>query len=246
MAPNSKSLTDYMKKELIFYIRQEYEKGHSLSAIKDALSKGGHHKDLVRQALDSLKKHNFNVIKALDEPIQNNLDEELYLDIVSSLVKYIKHQLNEGYSTKKIKEILIKYGHSHDLIDEALKKATLSDMKKNRSMKTIYEIGFISIFALILIYIMGATQERFEIVLFSFIPTILTIIASKFIHKEKDMHYLLAVPAFLSIIFMIGTIYAPITEGFESVKIGFFNLILSYIYVGISYSEESKKEKSKQ
>jgi hypothetical protein len=114
------SLTEYMKKELVFYIKQEYDKGVPLTTIRKALLEGGHHTNLVKEAFSSLKKHKYNLVKALNEPVKSNLDKELYFNIMNSLVKYIEYQLEAGKDIDEIKKILEHYGHSKDLIEKAI------------------------------------------------------------------------------------------------------------------------------
>ena len=60
-------ISQFMKNELVKYIKSEMSKGHSLSTIKHALLRGGHHTDLVNETIQILIKHNFDLKPARTE-----------------------------------------------------------------------------------------------------------------------------------------------------------------------------------
>ncbi|MFW5852577.1 MAG: hypothetical protein ACOCUR_00955, partial [Nanoarchaeota archaeon] len=143
------SLTEYMKKELVFYIKQEHDKGVPISQIKRALLDGGHHANLVKEAMKSLRKHKYNLVKALNEPINSNLDKELYFNIMNSLMEYAEYQLASGKSVAEVKKILSNYGHSKDVIEKAINSVNKQEEKTKPSLKYA-ELGIIlGVFVLI-------------------------------------------------------------------------------------------------
>jgi SOS response regulatory protein OraA/RecX len=239
------SLTHYMKKELIFYIKQEYEKGHSLTKIREALLEGGHHKDLVKEAMSALKKHDFNVVKALDEPIKKHLDKELYYDIMNSLIRYVEFQLKKGYEPKRIKKILSDYGHSKDMIEQAF-NATKKEANPNPWLSKSLEYGYLVVFALFLVFLSGSTGEGIETILFAFSPTIFSIIAVYVGKYSKlDYSFIWLAPVVLVGIFAILTTLSPMTNnGMEVLKLSTLNLGLSILFVYIKITETFNADKA--
>lgn len=231
------SLTEYMKKELIFFIKQEYDKGHSLKKIREALLEGGHHKDLVREAISALRKNDFNVVKALDEPIKKHLDQDLYYDIMNSLIKYVEFQLKKGFTPKKIKKILKEYGHSEDIIKQAIDAAQKTSSQMPWLIQAL-EYGFLVLFALFLVFISGSTQDSMDIILFAFSPVIFTIVAVYVGMRSKVQYSLLwLAPVALTLIFSILVTLSPsLAYGMETMKIAVLNVVLGIIFVYIKIS----------
>lgn len=226
------SLTEYMKKELVFYIKQEYDKGVPLTTIRKALLEGGHHTNLVKEAFTSLKKHKYNLVKALNDPIKSNLDKDLYFNIMDSLVKYIEYQLQAGKSVDEIKKILEHYGHSKDLIEKAVQNVN----KKIPTAENIVKyVDFVLIIGILvsLFLVAGATREPLELVALGLSPIILTLVGANIVAFNKAYtKFLWAIPIFAILLFAALGI-ADIVQGFDFFKLGVLNLILAigYTYV---------------
>jgi hypothetical protein len=245
------SLTEYMKKELIFYIKQEYDKGHSVNQIKNALFNGGHHKDLVSEAIDALRKHNFNVVKALDEPIKKHLDQEIYFNIMNSLIKYVEFHIKRGYTTSKIKSILEKYGHSEEMIEKAIIEATKTksieskktpQKKEKNQTKSFADIIFIFTLFGLIIFTTASTLDPFEIVLISFLPSLLTILGTEIaIRNNLEVMYIWLVPFIFTGVFAVLSYNGIMGHSIEYIKLIGLNLVLSFIFVYIKISSLTDK-----
>ncbi len=225
------SLTQHMRKELIFYIKQEYDKGIPLTRIRKSLLSGGHHQDLVKEALRSLKKHDYNIVKALNEPVKNDLDKELYFNILNSVMRYVEHQLASGTSEKEVKKILEKYGHSKDTIDKAISTVKNERPTVEKRIRNV-EIGYGIALAVLIFITAGAAREPLERVFMSFLPSIATIASiniSLLYGKGKNMLWLHApIYSFIMLIMGVGGI---IPEGVE-----YFNLVMMNLLIGFGYT----------
>ncbi len=227
------SLTEYMKKELVFYIKQEYDKGIPLSQIRKALLEGGHHTNLVKEAVTSLRKHKFNLVKALNEPVKSSLDKELYFNIVNSLVKYVEYQLAAGKTPAEVKKILADYGHSKDVIEKALTRVNKTVPTAKKTVKILDICAIVGTLLLVFI-IAGATEEPLEIVAFGFFPSILTIIAANFaVESRIAKRYIWLFPVFFILLFIFIGARELVAYRLEYFKLAFLNLTISLGYTYI-------------
>ena len=228
------SLTEYMKKEIIFYIKQERDKGIPLSKIKKSLLEGGHHTNLVKEAMRSLKKHDYNLVKALNEPIKSQLDKELYFNIMNSLVKYVEYQLSSGKKVSEIKKILSDYGHSKDIIEKAINGIKGNEPKTSVFFKRLDIIFTILIFSIIFL-VSGTANEPLELVLFGFIPTILTIVVLNVPNITKDSKMFLSYMWLFPLIFSLGFLLIGIA-GITRLQFEFFRLTILNLALSITYT----------
>lgn len=227
------SLTEYMKKELVFYIKQERDKGVPLSQIKKSLLSGGHHTNLVKEAMRSLKKHNYNLVKALNEPIKSSLDKELYFNIMNSLVKYVEYQLAAGKTEKDIRKILSDYGHSKDVIEKAMKGMKTEEVKIKPYTKYI-DICFTALFFIMIFVVSGLAKEPIEIVALGFSPTILTIIMLNASITNKNLRkYFWVYAVAFSFLFLIIGMTTLVELNMEFFRLMVLNIILSFFYTYI-------------
>ena len=226
------SLTEYMKKELIFYIKQEYDKGIPMTRIRKGLLDGGHHQNLVKEAMSSLKKNNYNLVKALNDPIRSSIDKELYFNIMNSLVKYVEYQLQSGKNQEDVKSILSDYGHSKKVIEQAFNAVNKTTPKLEESMRKTDLFMMLSTFILIFI-LTGLTQEPLEIVFFGFSPTLLVFLTANIMQQYKVSK---KIYWWLPLIFGFFFLLVNTADVFPGIDIDYpkllgFNLVISLIYV---------------
>ncbi len=230
------SLTEYMKKELVFYIKQERDKGVPLSQIKRSLLSGGHHTNLVKEAMRSLKKHNYNLVRALNEPIKSSLDKELYFNIMNSLIKYVEYQLAAGKTEKEIRKVLSDYGHSKEVIDKAMKGMETEEIKITPYTKYIDFLFTLLFFGMIFV-VSGVAKEPIEIVALGFLPTILTIIVLNLSIKNKMLRkYFWVYALSFSFIFLITGMTSLVELNMEFFRLAMLNIGLSLVYTYIKSS----------
>ncbi len=239
------SLTAYMKKELMFYIKQEHDKGMPISHIKTALLRGGHNQDLIKEAMRSLKRNKYNLAKALTEPIKHDLDKVLYFNIINSLVKYIEYQLSVGRSMTEVKKILEKYGHSENVINAAIERINQTRPPINAYAKFI-EIG-LSVFLIVLTFIVaGLTEEPLGLILLGFSPIYLTIFVTILVVKNRRSTKRLWFLPVISNAALLGGLFLQF-EPLEGMKLGniiFFNMAYSLLYVAIVISQTQDLNKT--
>ena len=232
------SLTEYMKKEIVFYIKQERDKGVPLTTIRKSLLSGGHHTNLVKEAMRSLKKHKFNLVKALNEPIKSNLDKELYFNIMNSLIKYSEHQIASGKSVNEVKKILSEYGHSKEVIEKAVNGVRAEERSP---MKPIFKYldTILLVLTLALIFIVsGVAKEPIELVALGFLPSILTIISLNLSVTSREIRKLFWIyPFVFSFGFMIVGLFGVFGVEQEFFRLTILNLIISVLY---TYAKATK------
>ena len=236
------SLTEYMRKELIFYIKQEYDRGIPLSRIKKSLREGGHHQNLIKEAMSVLKKNNYNLIKSLNEPIKSNLDKELYFNIMNSLIKYAEHQLAAGKSEKEVKKILSDYGHSNEIIEKAIKGVSKEIPSTGKIVRRM-DIGMIIGIILLILITAGGTNEPLHIIIGAFIPTLLTVSVlnfQRFSSSTKNFQWIYA-PTFSMAVIVLGEM-GFLREGYQYFSIAMLNLGISLLYTLIKSARTSEIE----
>lgn len=241
------SFAKYMKKEVVKYIKKEVDKGIPVKEIREKLIKGGHHYDLIEEAILSLLKHNFNLENAANEPIRSDtLAQELYAEVLASLIDYIEFQKKQGYTTKEIREILIKYGHSREILDSAI-----ASVEKGRYSDTHFKgIRFILLgFALVifLLWVSASTNDAVSKILVGFFPSIASLLVIGIMVnrvKYKQLVFLWLLPfIFAGVFIVLGQSGSyPIFDGMKIYNLAVLNVILSIIFALILISPEKLSE----
>jgi len=225
-------IKNFMRKELVKYIKNELDRGSSVRDIRKILLKAGHHHNMIEEAISCLEKHNFDVIKALEEPISDKLKKEFYYDVMNSLIKYIEYQLEHGLQIHEIEQELLKYGHSRETIIEAIDAAT-SKKKKLKLDKRI--VGLVAITLILAFFVLSnTTQVALSKIILGLFPTLLTLIVSIAIVKRiKVKHVLWALP-FLSVIlflFIATSSKFYVFRNMDLKNLAVVNLVISLFYV---------------
>src|SRR3989338_8169060 len=113
-----RSFDNYLEQHLMHYIREELGSGYSLSSVEKVLLGHGHRKDLVQKVIADLKMHGFHPVK--ERVYVEGLSHDLYSKVMNAIYAYIKSQRKKGYSMQEIRNVLLGYGHSKDMIEEAV------------------------------------------------------------------------------------------------------------------------------
>ncbi|RLE39334.1 hypothetical protein DRJ17_01275 [Candidatus Woesearchaeota archaeon] len=232
----------YLKRELIKYIKEELDRGVKLSKIQEALLKGGHNRNLIDEVIYDLKKHNFDIVKALREPLRLNPEaEELYFDIVESLVRYIEQQLEQGSTITEVKETLLDFGHAEETINKAIDRVLAAKEKASRRIK----LSSVALSAIILFAIMftfsAITLEPFSLVVIAFFPSILMLAVGAFFRGEKNL--LLVMPFLLAIIFFLLGSKVGVIANMEVGPLTFYNLVFSLVIAAVIYDKTKKRKR---
>ncbi|MBS3110015.1 hypothetical protein J4227_05810 [Candidatus Woesearchaeota archaeon] len=241
----------YMKRELVKYIKQERERGVPPEKIRKALTDAGHHHNLVEEAIDSLHRHKWDVIKAMDEPYKGPVQKELFFDVLNSLVRYIEYSISQGKSIHEIEAILLEYGHSQDAINTAMETVMLrrepisETAESGNGLITVrgMVIGISVLAFVVLLFILSATTATslFRVFL-GLTPTILTLVVSiSMVERLHVKSFLAVLPfAFVMIFVFVGAFGGfPIFEGMDIKTLAVINLLISLFYVGIIIGADS-------
>ena len=235
----------YLKKEVIRYIKEEMDKGHPLYGIRRSLLEGGHHQDLVQEAIETLKRKNFDVNAAMREKVKSKaLAQELYGKIISSLVRYIQYQMEHGYDVEEVRSVLISHGHHKEIIEEAMKAITIPD-KETVDYHNFVFVGSIIVFLLGSFYLSFLIDESIGLVMIGLFPAFATlIIIGVMINKVNEgiKNLLWFLPfVFGGIFFILGNSGSfPIISGMEFENLSVFNIVLGMVLATIFIAPVSK------
>lgn len=253
-------LSNYIEQHLIKYIKQQLHDGYSKEAITGALLSKGHHVNMIDRAILFLEKDGYKQIIRHKNPQKHNLDEDIFNYTVNLLTKYIRQQKHEGYSIHDIRTALLNFGHSYDIINDALDivdRKNIAPIKKkkinyvphiqvskpkelhlvfNKINKYIFSICALLVF-LFLMMMSILSNTSFIVVAIAFLPTILTLIAieSVFLYNKTVNLYYFAIPLVFTIALKVLTLYdlLPIFKNMSVDNIVIANLLVSCIITSI-------------
>ncbi len=234
-------LSVYLKRELIKYIKQELDKGVKLAKIQETLLTGGHNRTLIDEAIYDLKRHKYDIVKALREPLKLDSEaEELYMDIMESLVKYVRQQMEDGNTITEVKDNLKTFGHAENIINKAIDRV-LKDKKSARFNIKMNKILLSSISLFVVLFAISAiTTESFALILVGFFPTILMLLVGALFRGQRNL--LIALPFLLAIIFFLLGRTIPLIANMEVATLTLFNLIFSLIIAIVIYDKAKKDD----
>ncbi len=228
------SFADFMKKEVIRYVKEEIDKGHSTEKIKRALLKSGHKHDLIEEAILALKKENFDLERALKEPIQSEtLEQELYAEVLSSLIEYIQFQQKQGYSIDEIKNILLRYGHSKEILEDAV-SAIKKDGKRAPNLNNIKFGLLLTLFLVFIFLVSYSTGDGFDKVFIGFFPTtaslVLIGIMINRVTLRQSTFLWLAPFVFVAVFFILGQSQSyDVLSKMDIIKLSILNISISMV-----------------
>lgn len=228
------SFANFMKKRVVRYIKEEIERGSSIGGVRRALLRGGHKHDLIEEAILALEKENFNLERALREPVKSQtLAEELYAEVLSSVIEYIQFQQKQGYGPEEIRDILLRYGHSKEILDNAISEIKRDSHREFRSGSIRLVSLIVLLFAIIFItgYYTGDGLDRIFIGFFPTIATLLVIglMANRVTSKQGTFLWLSPF-VFVAAFFIVGQSQSyDILLKMDTIKLAALNMALSLI-----------------
>lgn len=241
------SFANYMKKEVIRYIKEELNKGISISDIRKALLRGGHHKGLIEEAIYALQKENFNLERAMREPVKSKtLAEELYAEVLSSIIDYIQFQKKQGYTAKEIKSVLLRHGHSEHIINQAI-AAVETDSNSKTNFRALKFIICLVGFVVFLLWVGASTKDDFSKILSGFFPALASLLVIGLMENKlnyRQQTFLWFVPFVFSGVFFIlgGSKSYPIFEGMKIFNLAVLSLIISMIFAIILIGQSKEEQ----
>ncbi len=209
----------YMKKHLGEYILFQIDQGYDINDIRNALSRFGYKKDLVKQILQQLNITSTKKKSAMYSV--HDLDEELRVYVQSLLIDYIVKEHKVGYPLEAIKKALINYGHDQNVIDEAILIIEKGNVVDYRAVSNPVQfpqqiIAPITVFFMFtfLVFLSIATDTSIIIIIPNFLPAIIAFalvnVAYFFLPKTK----LLAALPLLGVLITVGSFIVGIQYGF--------------------------------
>jgi len=238
-------VSEFIKKELIYYINQELSKGKPIESIRSALINSGHNNDMIDYVIKLLKKHNFDIVKALEEELPDYIkDKEIFYDVLNSLVKYIEFHLSQGMKLSKIKETLTEYGHSMDDIQEAIR---IVQEKRKLKLKSLVIPAIILCHLVFILFISSGVKEPVSNVFIAFSAVSATIILNLFINTITNNKAMLWISPFVTTILFY---YISTTAQVETLRlmqltnITFVNFIMSLAYTYVYYTTVQNQVKT--
>ena len=231
------NIETFLKDELARYISQELANGYDIKVIKEALLKAGHDNDVIKEALDIL---NFKDNKAEENREKEELKRDMLDETIHSLKKYIKKQVENGYTIDEIKKRLFYEGHTKETIKQAidlgLKNRGPWYVKNDKLTIILSFMGFI----ISLFILSGTTGEELSTVATGFYPALLSmLLAGVIIDKFKHLRdYIWFIPLFLGTIFYIF----PILQRADVISLIILNLITAYVYIYVLFTIKLHKE----
>ena len=219
--------SEYIKKELISYIDNEFKRGKSLEQIRNTLLNAGHNEDIIDLAIKHLQKHNFNIVKAMQDDVE--IDREVYYDVLNGLIRYVEYLHSQKVPINKIKRTLLEYGHAKEDIDAAINEV----LKKNRLdfKKFIMPAAILSYAIFIIVLSSTAGEPISKVFIGLFVPVFTIMLDWMIVVKELSKLWLWIVPVLSSVLFIYVIRAAPSTyAGMNVSGLLVLNLFISVIY----------------
>lgn len=103
------------------FIISRLNSGYSYDAISVALRRKKVPKSEINKYFKELKLKNYAPKIRFKEPVKVSVPENLRQQSFDALSKYVTKQLSDGFKLKDIKQVLLNYGHSVDIVDDVIK-----------------------------------------------------------------------------------------------------------------------------
>jgi hypothetical protein len=102
------------------FIINSLNSGYSYDAIRISLKSKNLSKPDINKYFKDLKSKNYEPKIRAKEPVYMSLPENLRKKSFAALSTYVTKQLHEGFELNDIKQVLVHYGHSKDLVEEVI------------------------------------------------------------------------------------------------------------------------------
>ncbi len=244
-------ISTYLKKDIVRYVKSEIEKGNSVETIRKALLEAGHHHNLVDAVIHSLKKNNWDAIKAMNEPLDSKLQKELYYDVLNSIIRYMEYNLSIGKPIHEIEKTLLRSGHSHEIITQAMEEvlerhsSAESPVHSSETLNNFIKIISVLAFVVLLGLLSSSTKSSIGTVFLGLLPTVFTLfIAVAFVERIKVKSFLTILPFAFVMIFVFVAAFGgfEVFQNMDIKSLAVINLLISLFYVGIIIAASPEKE----
>lgn len=228
------SFEEYIKEHLANFIAFELEKGHNIKSIKEVLMRKGHDENLIDLAIDHLVKSGY-VPKVKKNKPYGKLEKEIFEDIVKAIADYIAIQIENGYNLDEIKKTLYDFGHSYEVIEEAIArfKGERKIISKPKRKISFNPFPFLLTFIILLIAVTSIlSSEPIYKVAIGFIPLLISIIVVESVYEEtKNKYILFIIPIIITLLFflLVSSLAFSIFAGLATLNLMVLNLILGLI-----------------
>ncbi|MBN1386515.1 hypothetical protein JW968_06100 [Candidatus Woesearchaeota archaeon] len=198
----------YLEQHLMHYIREELNSGYSLDSIEKVLLGHGHHPNLIRKVIADLSRHGFRPFRQRE--YVEGLEAELYSKIMHAIYDYIVSQKRKGFSVSEIKRVLLDYGHSSEMIEEAVnvvlnEEPELEKSPKKKGKKGSYALLVSSLIILFFILFTAISANVSLMTVFlAYAPMVITLLCLEFFSPRVSARgQLLVIPVAVVVIFYV-------------------------------------------
>jgi hypothetical protein len=226
MSDETPDFHEYLKKQLINYIKTEREKGTRIQDIEKVLLDVGHHKNIIDECFDEIRKEDAGIkVPEEDEPLK----KDLVSDVKSSLMGFFgKLRTDKEVSAAK-KEA--SPDEEVEIIEEAVEEV------KSEERTFVFEgiIFFIYLIGLVLLVLFtsGSTGDDFVVVAAGFSASFINTFVS-----FAAMGFASNVPIYVFIPVIIGSIFyavgsfggLPIFKHMDMEALGIVNVFISLFF----------------
>jgi len=231
------SFEEYIKEHLASFIAFELEKGYPIASIKNVLVRKGHDENLIDAAIDHLVKSGYVPRVRKNKPYKT-LEKEIFENLVKSIADYIAIQIENGYNLDEIKKTLLDFGHSQDVIEEALAKIKghrrIYEKHEVKSQKRRYQVfPFVLSFLILLIAIISiSTGDVIYIIALGFLPCIISVVLVESIYNDiKNKYALLLIPVAVTLLFflLVSSFKSDVFSHLASTNLMLLNLLIGVV-----------------
>lgn len=217
---------DYMRAQLIQYIKEEQKKGFTLEEIEKVLLEVGHHKNVIQECFDELKKEDAG--KDVEVP-----KEELKKDLVTDVKSSIQNFFGQLQGAKAVKEAKSEAtpAEEREIIEEAVEDV------KSEKRTFIFEgiVFFIYLVALValVLFTSGSTGDDFIVVAIGFSASFLnTFISFAAMNFATNVPIYVFIPVIVAgIFYALGTFaHIEVFSHMDMETLGIINVFISMIF----------------
>jgi hypothetical protein len=213
---------------IVDYIRALNEKGHDVSFIKHDLQKKGYSEEVVEEIIPIItdqKKPEMIKPEDFDKDVQ--VEEHRYR---------VGHAPENTHKKDSAHEKVQQRDHTAESEEPHYH---IQKRKPQQQKISFNELIFMILYGIFMIFLIGWTSIKTEVslavIFFSFLPTLITIIASFFFFQAEPRFKIIVwvVPLFLCVIFY-GAVSSGVLSLLRNIDLGnvtVFNFILSMVYI---------------
>ena len=218
------SFHTYLKKQLLEYVEAERDKGVPLEKIEQVLVEAGHHRNIIDEVFEELKKEQAGKKTSHKDAVENDLVGMLKYSFREFMAKATKKEVESAKSD-------LKKTNTEGLIKDVVEDAEVIEEKKAFEILTffIYIIGL----ALTILFTAGSTDSQITNVVIGFSPAIISIFLSFLAVPVADN-----VPLYVTIPLIVSSVFyglgrfanLGIFQGLDIESLAIVNFLFAFVF----------------